>query len=135
APYQTAPVGPGRSVAVADVTGDGRNDVLMTTLDDPHGEAPDGHLWLFVQGSDGRYARTDSWPMQVGYFGEGSVAAGDIDGDGKTDAVVARGGGLAVFLQRAGGLVPGPTIPTPGAEQVQAADLDGDGRLDLVVNL
>lgn len=66
-----------------------------------------------------------------------TVAAGDFDGDGKTDAAIGVYGGPARillntgnFLQEKIGAVP-PTVM--GASDLHAVDVDKDGDLDLVV--
>ena len=60
APYQAMPVGSyPEAVAIGDVTGDGRNDVVLTTsfYFDP---ANDYRLWVFAQRSDGSLANRKS---------------------------------------------------------------------------
>ncbi len=69
------------------------------------------------------------------------VAAADLDGDGRADiAVLAReregsmAGGVAVYLQRGAGLVPGPRATAGAAAQrIALGDLDRDGRHDIAV--
>jgi hypothetical protein len=62
APYQAYPVGSWpEAVAIGDVTGDGRNDVVMTTsfyFDEPN----DYRLWVFAQTADGNLAAPVSYP-------------------------------------------------------------------------
>lgn len=131
---QSYPTGSSPSnVAIGDVTGDGRNDVLMTTgayMGDEPGA--DYMLWVYEQDADGwlkppvRHASPAGSPV-------GSLALADFDGDGKTDVASARAG---IYFQRDGGLAD----PVPVHEhltvsyQVEAADMTGDGRPDLIVN-
>lgn len=70
--------------------------------------------------------------------GSGSVAAGDLDGDGNVDLVVGDTvDGLAVYLGRGTGAFSSPVLfPTQRsspANAVALADLDGDGHLDVVI--
>ncbi len=64
------------------------------------------------------------------------VALGDLDGDGWLDALMAYGGGSALFRNDgAGHLARDPTAtmdggPLPSAQAVALADLDADGDLD-----
>jgi hypothetical protein len=64
------------------------------------------------------------------------VALGDLDGDGWLDALMAYGGGSALFRNDgAGGLFLDATAtmdggPLPSAQAVALADLDADGDLD-----
>lgn len=63
--------------------------------------------------------------------------AADVDGDGRTDVLVAEGGDGPIVLLRGdgrGGFMPVHRVPTVrNAQRVTAADLTGDGRVDLVV--
>jgi len=119
------------NLVVADVNGDGRPDLIVANADDPSVSVrladparPGFFLPATVLATPGRV------PLDV--------AAGDVNGDGRADLVVAAGGAnnVLVFLQ-------GPTVGTFQAPQtlavggdplaVTVADLDGDGHLDIAV--
>lgn len=73
-----------------------------------------------------------------GFRGQIAVAAGDVNGDGVSDAIVAAqgaGGFTAVFDGATGGLLgAGPVFPrVAGPVNVGAADLNGDGYADVLV--
>ena len=78
-------------------------------------------------------------PLVFGEGGEPQAAiAGDLDGDGRSDLVVASAQGadgstLSVFFgQATGDLAPGFTLETRAVTALEAIDLDADGNLDLV---
>src|SRR5207249_1196260 len=64
----------------------------------------------------------------------GSVAASDLNADGKADLVVVSDGQLAVYLGTGAGSFGADQgfLMGPVLAQVAIRDLDGDGRLDLV---
>jgi hypothetical protein len=133
-PYQAYDVGtwPAESVAIADVSGDGRRDVLVSTT----GDSTSGwELLVFVQQVDGRLVLWDrqqtSPPRSTSDMG---VATGDLDGDGRQDVVVAGGAGAEVYIQGGGTLHAEQVIAgTQGARQAEIADLDGDGDRDIAI--
>ena len=78
-------------------------------------------------------------PLVFGEGGEPQAAiAGDLDGDGRSDLVVASAQGadgstLSVFFgQATGDLAPGFTLEARAVTALEAIDLDADGNLDLV---
>jgi hypothetical protein len=133
-PYTATPVGSWpEGVAIGDVTGDGRNDVVLTTsyyFDEPN----DYRLWVFAQAADGSLTAPVSYQTAATYSNRPeSVATGDITGDGKADVVLGLGGlGVQVFPQLPSGTLGAPaTTPTTNAGQIRLGQLDGDGRLDV----
>ncbi|MBD9479846.1 FG-GAP-like repeat-containing protein [Pseudoxanthomonas sp. PXM02] len=132
-----------RHVAIGDITGDGRQDALLTTSSwsGPYVE-PDKDLrvWLFVQQPDGTLASPKGYPFEGdangGRTGSG-LDTGDFNGDGFEDVVVGTLSGITVFLGSSSGLGPGLAYhsQTAGAQAVQSLtvlDVDRDGRLDVV---
>ena len=134
APYLNYDVGSAQSVAIGDFTGDGRNDVVISTEDSQTDLSRPSHVYLFAQGPDGWLNRIDVLETQNSWMPDLGLAAGDLDGDGKTDAVVANGHALDLFFQRDGSLADGTPIALAGAQSVKAVDVDGDGKVDLVAS-
>ncbi|MCW2963912.1 MAG: hypothetical protein JWO17_1164 [Actinomycetia bacterium] len=129
APFETYPVGAeGQAVAIADVTGDKHNDVLMTDQT---------RLFVFRANANGKLAKPVVYPTAGPGSNEwnGDLAVADLNGDGRLDAAVADKAGVQIFLQRGGRFAAPKTIALPfiGAS-IAAADVDGDRRPDLVVS-
>jgi hypothetical protein len=135
----------GVNVAVGDVVGDGRNDIILAPS---RGRAI---IKVFEGTSTGivkTAARTfDAFPGQAGYIGGATVAAGDIAGVGKQQVVVGSGVGIRgqtkVFDVRMPATsyaslvrITDPTVPdNRGGVQVAVGDVDGDGRADIVTGV
>jgi hypothetical protein len=122
------PAPPARDLALVR-TGSG---VELAALD-----AGDSGLSFYSRGADGTFTRT-ARPLVPGVLPV-RLAAGDLNGDGRDDLVVAATGTNRVFvyLQNAeGGFGATPDYQVgvgvnPSA--IRLADVDGDGRLDIVV--
>ena len=110
-------------LGAADVTGDGRVEILVPG----HGN----NSVLVV--ADGRRVLTDfttSLPAQPWM-----VVGDDVNGDRRADVVAVVSDGIAVLLSRPNGLTPAPGSPfvVTSATEVATGDLDGDGIADIVV--
>ena len=133
-PFSTVSVGSWpEAVAIGDVTGDGRRDVVMTTsyASDP---INDYRLWVFAQTAEGSLAAPVSYPTAASYTQRPeSVAIGDITGDGAADVVLGLAGlGVQVFPQLAGGSLGAPALTATGnASKIRLGHLDADQRLDV----
>jgi hypothetical protein len=122
-----------QAVAVGDINGDGRNDVLLTTYFrfDPEN---DYRLFVFRQDEAGELIAPTKYATRATYFNSpGSVAVGDLNNDGRADVVVAICGlGLEIFYQGDNGLVtPSVFIETPHSCLVRIGHLNGDNLLDV----
>jgi hypothetical protein len=127
------------AAAVADVTGDGRADALMTTQSHGVGSDEDFRLWVFAQQADGSLAAPRVLATHGAPAATMRVATGDVDGDADADVAVTVREGVDLFLQADGGLADPILIPVQGggsdllSGDVRLADIDRDGRDDLVV--
>jgi hypothetical protein len=125
----------GVHVAVGDINGDGSLDII--TAPGP-GAAPVMRVFSSTDGTLlGQFELPRSWA-----WGGVSVAAGDVNGDGKSDIIVGNLAGPAqvrVFEGFNGQLVENLTLTTAsgrhaqrGGVEVAAGDLNGDGHADIV---
>jgi uncharacterized protein (DUF2141 family) len=135
-PQVVYPTGLGpSSVAVADLNGDGKPDLIVAN-------GVDGNVSVLLGKGDGTFLPQVIYPTGSG---PSSVVVADLNGDGKLDLVVAnsRGdldepypnGSVSVLLNAgAGTFAPQVTYPTGvGPSSVAVVDLNDDGELDLAV--
>lgn len=125
------------SVAIADLNGDGKLDLAVSTYK---------QINILLGNGDGTFqsAVTYSWGTGDGTsWGDRSLAVADVNRDGKPDIVVATGsavyyepGQVAVLLGNGDGTFQ-PAVDfatgTPYAWSLALADFNGDGKLDVVV--
>ncbi len=120
------------SVAVADVNGDGKPDLVVANQTGS-ASCPNGAVDILVGNGDGtfqparEYCSGGSIPM--------SVAVADVNHDGKPDLIVANGGSgsIGVLIGNGDGTFqPAVNYSTCGPMSVVVADLNRDGNPDLV---
>jgi len=115
-----------RALAVGDLNGDGRADVVAT---DPE----NAQVFVFLQEEGRGLGNPRSFPSLVGGI---SVATGDADGDGRAEVFVLSERENQIGLsQLEDDRLTFPTpLPTSGGEPVAqaVADLDNDGRDELL---
>jgi hypothetical protein len=121
------------SVAVADLDGDGRPDIVTANAILSTNGAGDSSVSVLLQDAaqSGHYLPAVSYATGPDPL---SVAIGDLNGDGKPDLAIADSSGISVLFQDASGkFFPKITIPTDaGCTSVAIADIDSDGIPDLL---
>ncbi len=132
------------SVAVADVNGDGKPDLLVTNTCAISDDCSNGSVTVLLNNGDGTFQT--AVPYSSGGQEPYSVAVADVNGDGKPDLVVANScasypncanvGVIGVLLGNGNGTF--QTAATYGsggwqADSIAVADVNGDGKPDLIV--
>lgn len=120
-------------IALGDLNGDGRLDIVATT----GGNAP---TWfaIFYQAADGSFPTVTQVPTADSPW---AVRIADVDRDGRADIVVSHRGHylVGIYLQKPGGalareeLYEGP-YGTQSLQTLVVSDLDRDGLLDIVIS-
>jgi len=127
-------------VSAVDLDRDGRTDLLVADLGNAvPGDTKQGSVTWMRSRPDGTY---QTIPLATGLPRVADVEAGDFDGDGDLDLVVAafgwrRVGDITLLENRTTDwtrpvFVPHLVDTRTGAIHVPVTDLDGDGRLDFV---
>ena len=134
APYVVLdPGGEAASVALGDVTGDGLDDVVLTTAraDDP---AQAYSVWVYPQQADGSLGSPLQTPTTGGPGSPMAVALADLDEDGDLDAAVTTDYGVDLLKQVDGHLVYEWPAWAEAGTDLELEDVNGDDLADLVVN-
>ncbi|WP_460595444.1 FG-GAP repeat domain-containing protein [Geomonas sp. Red276] len=132
--YVKFPVGSDpRSIAIGDVNGDGRNDVVLATSSyfDPDN---DYKIFVFPQNSAGGFDAPVKYPGGNG----NSIAVADLNNDGRQDVVFTTDNGIGVMYQNAAGTLD-PMVfyasnhqSFSNAYKLKTGDFNHDGRTDVV---
>lgn len=113
------------SVAVADLTADGKADLAVANTNR-------NEISLLRGDGTGRFAPAATIASVRSPHG---ITTGDFDGNGKPDLGALTPKGVAILLgDGAGAFHAAPGSPVPGSYELAVADLNGDGRSDLATD-
>jgi uncharacterized repeat protein (TIGR01451 family) len=120
------------AVAIGDLNGDGRDDLVALT--DNVSTSGDS-IFVHLQRSDGTLGRA-SWSTGAGMPGVilgSTIAVGDVTGDGHDDILVVTVYGLEVFPQTSSGTIGAPVSISDSVplKLLRLGDFNKDGRLDV----
>jgi hypothetical protein len=121
-----------QDVAVGDLNGDGRPDLTVVGVPLTHTV-----VIVLINDGEGRFHRDRVYTSSA-IEGANSIAAGDVDGNGIVDVVVASmldgevlHGELTVLLGTGGGQLAAPRrLAGRGSHDLAVGDFNADGRLD-----
>jgi hypothetical protein len=131
------------SVAVADVNGDGKPDIVVANYCASSNDCTSGMLGVLLGNGDGTFQTAASYDS--GGHSASSVAVADVNGDGKPDIVVANycassndctNGTVGVLLGNGDGtfqMAVNYGESNGYATSLAVADVNGDGKPDLAV--
>jgi hypothetical protein len=130
-------------VAVGDVNGDGRPDLIGTIVCFVSTNCTNGSVGVLLGNGDGTFQAVVRYPSNG--TSANSVAITDVNGDGKPDLLVANfclskancgSGGVSVLLGNGDGTFQAALTYGSGgisAVSLGVGDVNGDGQLDVVV--
>jgi hypothetical protein len=123
-------------IAIADVNGDGLNDLIITDPGAAGGMTPTVNVLLQEASAHGTFAAPVSYPIASQDLAQ-SIVVADLQGDGHLDIVIGGQQSVTVLLHdpaNPGQFLPATVYPAPGANEIAIADINGDGKPDIVVS-
>jgi hypothetical protein len=122
-------------IAIADVNGDGLNDLVITDPGPAGGAAPTVSVLLQDPAHPGQFLAAVSYATAAGSLAQDIIVT-DVNADGLPDIVIGGTEAVSVLLQNpatAGSFLAASSYAVKDANQLAIADLNGDGRVDIVI--
>jgi hypothetical protein len=126
-------------IAIADVNGDGLNDLVITDPGPAGGAAPTVSVLLQDIAHPGQFLAAVSYATAPGSLAQ-DIAVADVNGDGRLDIVIGGTNAVSVLLQNAaapGTFLAATNYAVQNANQIAIADVHDSnlvtGQVDIVV--
>jgi hypothetical protein len=123
-------------IAIADVDGDGLNDLVITDPGPTGGMSPAVYVLLQDPANHGTFLNPVGYAIASQDLPQ-SIVLKDLQGTGKLDIVIGARQSVTVLLHdpaNPGKFLPASIYPAPGANEIAVSDINGDGKLDIVVS-
>jgi hypothetical protein len=123
-------------IAIADVNGDGLNDLVITDPGPAGGMSPTVNVLIQNPASPGTFLAPVSYVIATQDLSQ-SILMSDLQGTGKLDIIISGQNTVTVVLHdpnNAGQFLPATVYPAKGANGIAVADINGDGKPDIVVS-
>jgi len=121
-------------IAIADVNGDGFNDLVITDPGPTGGAAPTVNVLLQDATHPGQFLAPVSYPVAQDSLAQ-SIIVADVNGDGFPDIIIGGTGAVTVLLNAGSGgaFMAATNYAVPNANEIAIADVNGDGHPDILV--
>ena len=122
-------------IAIADVNGDGLNDLVITDPGPTGGGAPTVNVLLQDAANHGSFLAPVSYPITPDSLQ--SILVKDLQGSGKLDIVIGGHETVIVLLHdpaNPGRFLAASSYTAEDANEIAVADINGDGKPDIVVS-
>jgi hypothetical protein len=123
-------------IAIADVNGDGLNDLIITDPGPTGGTSPSVNVLLQDAAKHGTFLAAVSYGIAAQDLPK-SIVVTDLQGNGGLDIVIGAKQTVTVLLHdpaNPGKFLPATVYAAPGANQIAVADINGDGKPDIIVS-